>query len=221
MDKISNSLSALEGAKSSLESSKSIEEEELKSLKAEQEKHQKAGMFLMSELEETRAKAVQELENVSTMGMQLVYGPEYKLSFAGFQEKRKEQGTSSYQMEMRIDGVFDGHNGSFLVKGGKGGGVQDTVSFILRDIALQWRGYNDFLVFDETFKYISRDDKVEGIAELMRHNSHVTGRQYIFATHMQDSFQHIANRIIKLSKDNGVACVSVEDKVSEGDDDER
>ncbi|MBS1722413.1 MAG: hypothetical protein JSS66_05340 [Armatimonadetes bacterium] len=176
----------------------------LEAVSKEQQLHKQAHTFMMSELSERRAQAIDNIQAGSTMGMRMIYDNDYALRFDTFDEKRSEEGIASYKMEIRVDGTLDGVQRSFILQGGKGGGLHDAIALTLRESALTWLGYEGFIMFDEAYKFVSRDEKIGCVAELMRQNADLTGRQYIFSTHMTEAFAPVADVVIHLVKKDGI-----------------
>jgi hypothetical protein len=224
------SLAEKKGARDQLARVLNKEREAQAELVTDQLKYKKAHTFMMSELSERRSLAIKSIEEISTTGLQMVYDNSYGLKFDTFDEKRSEEGMATYKMEIRVNGIFDGKERSFILQGGKGGGLHDNIALILRDAALTWNRYDGFVMFDEAYKFMSRDEKIENVAMLLRQMADLTDRQYIFSTHMQDVFASVADNIVRFSKKDGiVSCefvapsdiVEIEEKYGTEEDDDR
>lgn len=194
------------GARDQLIRTKESETAEGERLKAEQSKYRQAHAFMMSELTDRRSKALASIEGIGTTGLRMLYGPDYELRFETFDEKRSEEGIASYKMEMRVASMLDGEVRSFIINGGKGGGVLDALSVIMRDAGASWLRYHGFIMLDEVCKYLSKDQKVYNMAGLMRQMADLTGRQYLFSTHLADVFAPVADNIIRLTNKDGIVC---------------
>lgn len=192
------------GARDQLVRSKEAEVSAGEQLSLDQSRYRQAHAFLMSELSDRRGQALSSIEGIGTTGLRMLYGPSYELRFETFDEKRSEEGIASYKMEMRVASVLDGEVRSFIVNGGKGGGVLDALSVVMRDAAAHWLHYTGFIMCDEVCKFLSKDDKVHNMAALMRQMVDMTGRQYLFATHLADVFAPVADNIIRLVNEDGI-----------------
>jgi len=222
-------LAERKGARDQLVRNLEREQTEQNTLIEDQQKYKKAHTFMMSELSERRALAISSIEEIATSGLRMVYDNSYGLKFDTFDEKRSEEGIATYKMEIRVNGIFDGQERSFILQGGKGGGLHDGIALILRDASLTWKRYNGFMMFDEAYKFMSRDDKIENVASLLRQTADLNNRQYIFSTHMQDSFAPVADNIIRFSQQDGIVkceylsphdIVEIEEEYGNEEDDE-
>lgn len=222
-------LAERKGARDQIEKNLTQEKDSLAEMSSEQQSYKQAYTFLMSELSERRAMAIKNIEATTTSGLKMVYDDGYSLVFDTFDEKRSEDGAASYKMEMRVNGIIDGQERSFILQGGKGGGLHDNIALILRDSALMWKNYQGFMMMDETWKFLSRDDKIENAALLLRQISDLNDRQYIFATHMLDEFAPVADNIVRFIKEDGVvSCeylsphdiVEIEEEYGQQEEDE-
>jgi energy-coupling factor transporter ATP-binding protein EcfA2 len=73
--------------------------------------------------------------------------------------------------------------------------------------ALDWHKYEGPVLFDETFKSMSKDKKIHQVARWLRAIRDLTGRQIIFATHMGDIFGKISDKILYVQNDFGKSSV--------------
>lgn len=222
-------LAERKGARDQLSRVLEKEQSAMTELVSDQQKYKKAHTFMMSELSERRALAISSIEGIATSGLQMMYDQSYGLKFDTFDEKRSEEGIATYKMEIRVSGNFDGKECSFILQGGKGGGLHDGIAIILRDASLTWKRYDGCMMFDEAYKYMSRDDKIDNVALLLRQTADLNNRQYVFATHMVESFAPVADNIVRFSKSNGVVnceylspndIVEIEEEYGNQEDDE-
>lgn len=170
---------------------------------------QQAQLFLLSELTERRQKAVSAIENMGSSALRQVYGAGYRLKFQTFDEKRKETGQNNFKMEIMVGSLHDGEELLTGLIGERGGGVVEIVAFALRIAALNWKNYDGPLIMDEAYKSMSNDEKLESVARFLREVTVQTGRQIIFATHKADIFGRIAQRVVVVEKNDGIASVRV------------
>jgi len=203
----SSQLAKRQGAKEQLE--KSLEEEKalVSKYKEEQILNEKAKNFLQSEIFERRKQAIDAIESMGTSALKIVYGSDYKLKFNTYDEKRAAGKSTGFNMDIQVVSDFKGKEFATGLFGERGGGVIETVSFALRIAALEWQGYEGPLLLDEAYKSISNDSKLEKIAQFLRYIADETGRQIIFATHKAEVFGQIADNIIYVKKENGIADV--------------
>lgn len=197
-------LGAQKGARGQVVASIKEEARSSAAMRAEQETHAKAQVFLMAELSSYRKNAIESIEQMTSTGLSMIYGPGAGLRVDTFDDKRSAGETKAFKAELRATGNFKGQPESFILQGGSGGGVHEVTAVVLRQSALDWLGYRGPVLWDEAFKFMSHDEKVENVARFTREYYEVTGRQIIFATHMVGVFGSVADNVVRLRSLDGV-----------------
>ena len=211
LDQLRADLTAQRGARDQLLKVQKKEEDILIELKETQRLSHLAQLFLLSEVADRRQTAIDTIEKMGTFALRLVYGEGYKLKFISYEEKRKE-GVGNFKMEINVSSPFNGAELSTGLMGERGGGVIEIVSFALRIAALNWAHYEGPLILDEAYKSMSNDDKLEKVAQFLAEVSKQTNRQIIFATHRGEVFGKVAQNIVRVKKNDGVAeCIYIDD----------
>jgi DNA repair exonuclease SbcCD ATPase subunit len=211
LSKVGTELASMRGSRDTLRKSREADAKRVDEATSNKALYEKAYLFLMSEMTERRKQALDGIESMASAALRLVYGPNYQLHFNTFDEKRKEEGMSTFRMELQIESPFETDTLITGVSGERGGGVQEIVAFALRIAALNWLGYGGPLLMDEAYKSMSHDHKIEEVAKFLRQVADATGRQMIFATHKADTFSQYADSIIHVTIDNGASKVTVYD----------
>ena len=211
INRIKTELLQSKGARDQLQKTFNSEILNYEKFKEDQKISYQASLFLMSEIVSRRKKATEAIEKMSTYALRLIYGKGYKLKFNTFEEKRKE-GSNTFKMEIQIVRPFEGGEIYTGIKGERGGGVAEIVSFALRIAALSWMNYSGPLLLDEAYTSMSNDDKIHSVASFLRDVTDHTGRQIIFVTHEVDAFSRVADRVIEIKKVDGVAKAKILNK---------
>lgn len=206
LSKIRNGLLEQKGARDQLASVLDKEKSDYEQYRENQKLHQKAHLFLLSEIIDRRKQAVESIEKIATLALKLVYGEGYGLQFNTFDEKRKD-GANNFKMEINIASPYEGDELITGLMGSRGGGVVEMVAFALRIAALNWVGYKGPLILDEAYKSMSSDEKLTSVANFLKDVTKETGRQLIFATHKAEVFGKIADNIVLIEQNNGIAQI--------------
>jgi hypothetical protein len=203
-----SSLTQQKGARDQLRRVK--EAEELRLIEHEEKKRVSslAQLFLLSEIIDRRQKAIDSIEEIGTYALRTIYGAGYKLKFDTFEEKRKD-GAPNFKMELNITSPLGDSEVTTGLDDERGGGLIEIVAFSLRIAALNWLNYEGPIILDEAYKSMSADGKLEAIAEFLRELANATQRQIIFATHRAEVFAPVADNVIRIESNNGIACSSV------------
>ena len=207
------------GAREQLQSVRQQEVKAVEALRDEQQVAQQAQIFLLSEISERRKLAIDSIQEMGTTALRLVYGQGYSLRFETYEERRKSEGVNNFKMEIKIVSPHEGKELVTGLVGERGGGVVEFVASWLRIAALSWKGYEGPIIFDEVFRSMSNDGKLEEVARLLRDYSDQTGRQVIFVTHQAETFAPYAHHVLRVDKckATGLAGVEVVDIVTDDD----
>lgn len=208
LDKLREELHEKRGVRNQLLKSKKEEAIVLVDSQTIKQKSEKANLFLLSEITNRRKQAIGAIENIGSSALKMIYGDGYGINFYDFEDVRKA-GANNFKMEIQMSSPY-GKNGKSLVTklfGSRGGGGIEVSSTSLRIGALDWHQYDGPVLFDETFKSMSKDIKIHMVAKWMRTIHELTGRQIIFATHMGDIFGKISNKIFYVINEFGRSTV--------------
>jgi hypothetical protein len=208
LDKLREELHEKRGVRNQLLKSKQEETVVLVESQAVKQRSEKANLFLLSEITNRRKQAISAIENIGSSALKMIYGNGYGINFCDFEDVRKA-GTNNFKMEIQMSSDY-GKGGKPLVTklfGSRGGGCIEVSATSLRLGALDWHQYDGPVLFDETFKSMSKDMKIHMVARWMKAIHELTGRQIIFATHMGDIFGKISNKIFYVSNDLGHSTV--------------
>lgn len=205
------SLSARVGARGELIRSRDKEETLSAAHRERQALCQHAQVFLRTEIADMRTQAVSDIEEISTAALRQVYDESYALRFETHEDARREGGQANFRMEMRLRMVQKGQELLTGLEEECGGGVIDVVSSAQRFAILKRLDY-PFLIMDETYKHLSKDEKILEVADFLRDVSTALGFQMIFATHSAEVFSRIADKVFLVAKgEDNIARVTLAD----------
>jgi hypothetical protein len=211
LENLKTNLTIKRGARDHLVKINDEEKDKLIEFKQEQQLFFKTQQFLLEEVKGRRKQAMESIENMGTCALRLVYGQGYRLKFNTFDEDKKD-GVSKFKMELNIVSPFEDGELTTDLMGARGGGVVEIVAFAIRIAALNWAHYTGPLILDEAYKSMSNDGKLKSVANFLYEVSKSTNRQIIFATHKSDVFGEIADNIILVENNNGIAkCTYIDD----------
>lgn len=205
----SRDLERQKGARDTLQKSRDTEEKARLGAVEEATVAEQASTFLAAEIVERRMKAIEAIESIGTSALRTVYGPDYRLRFNTFDEKREKGERAGFKMELQIESVLKGKQLTTGLVGERGGGLIEVTAFGLRIAALEWMQYAGPLVLDEAWKSMSADEKLEAVADFLHYYVKQTGRQILFATHRGEVFGRVASQILRVRKTDGVAEAEV------------
>lgn len=152
---------------------------EIAELKQKQAIAEKVAILLNS-IGENRQQQVQgTIENLVTMGLQTIFGPE--LSFHLVQKSS----ASKTQVDFVIRSTYADNVIETPVMEARGGGLAATVGFLLRlVILLLQKPKSPLLVLDETFSHVS-DEYIDRVGDFLKEITQKTNTQIILVTHQQ------------------------------------
>ena len=120
-------------------------------------------------------------------------------------EGQREQGQKSgYNITFEIVSIS---NGEELVTGidDRGGGLLEVASALTRLAFLKMKKHDAFIILDESWSAVSADSKMENLIEFIKYHVEENDLQLILNTHRQEIFGKIANKIIRVTKKDGIA----------------
>lgn len=173
--------------------------------KTEAKTCQEAMVFLKTFIVDRKQSGINTLAKIGTSNLSYICGPSYSLHFNTFDEKRKEGSTSGFKMELEMES--DMTHGKLLRTGlmnERGGGIVETASIALRLAELDIKNYKGLRMLDESYKYLSSDQKLLRAAKYLGIYFKESDVQGLFVTHRPDVFGKYANNIIYLHEVDGL-----------------
>lgn len=214
LSEIKSSYNKLDRDLEFLEKQKKIDEKKLNQLeedmnlaKSKKSNTQKAEILLMSKATEIRDSAIDTIEKIVTTGIKFIYGDDYRVQFDKHEEQREDGNKSGFKIGFQI--VSDTENGE-LVTGinDRGGGLAEVTSSLVRFAFLKMKNHDGFILLDESWSAVSADSKMQNLIEFIAHYVKENDLQLILNTHRAEMFGKIADNILRVQKENGVAKVS-------------
>lgn len=180
---------------------------EMNNAKTKKANTQKAEILLMSKATEIRDSAIDTIESIVTTGIKFIYGDDYRVQFDKHEEQREDGNKSGFKIGFQI--VSDTENGE-LVTGinDRGGGLAEVTSSLVRFAFLKMKNHDGFILLDESWSAVSADLKMQNLIEFIAHYVKENDLQLILNTHRAEMFGKIADNILRVQKNNGVAKVS-------------
>ena len=154
-----------------------------------------ASIFLKKQAKETREQSLDLIEDITTKAIKPMYGNDYGFLYKD-NNKDIEKGivstvkivpsiASKFQDDILINSIIDG----------RGGGVGETVSVILRLGVLKLYCYNGVVLLDETWASLSADEKLTNCIKWIIEFIKQTNMQIILITHRAEFFGKVADSI--------------------------
>jgi hypothetical protein len=173
---------------------------EVARLRAETERHAKVNVLLTSLGEQAQAQAQEQLEQLVTRGLQVIFGTE--LSFHVVQTVKANQAVTDFVIRSTYEGnvVID-----TPVLEARGGGMAEVVGFMVRLVVLLLTpGARLVLFLDESFGFLSKDYEPR-LAEFLAEVALRAGVQIFLVTHSDayDDFADVRVRLVP-GRDGGV-----------------
>ena len=178
--------------------------DDLKNIENIQRDLNAAVIFLNNTAKEARYKTIQSIESMATAAVKAVYDQPMEIRL---QYKEKNKSNSSDKMTLQLVRFIDNREVVTGIMDEVGGGLIETVSFALRIACLKWLGYSGPIILDEAYKSLSKDEKIENIAEFLFELNKTVVNQIIFSTHAPEVFEPIASKKFKVTITNGTSEV--------------
>lgn len=152
-------------------------EAEVARLQDETERHEKCNVLLTGLGEQAQANAQEQLEQLVTRGLQVIFGTE--LSFHVVQSVKAGQVTTDFVIRSKFgDMVID-----TPVLQARGGGMAAVVGFMIRLVVLLLTPRARRVLFlDESFGFLSREFEAR-LAEFLKEVAERAGVQIVLVTH--------------------------------------
>jgi len=203
-DKIDRHLEYLEKQKKNDVDRLDLLNTQLEKLKLDKTYTQKAEVMLISKATEIRDSAIDTIESIVTLGVKFIYGDDYRVHFNKHEEQREQGQKSGFNISFEI---VSNSNGEELVTGidDRGGGLLEVASALTRLAFLKMKKHDAFIILDEAWSAVSADSKMENLIEFIKYHVEENDLQLILNTHRQEIFGKIANKIIRVTKKDGIA----------------
>lgn len=203
-DKIDRHLEYLEKQKKNDVARLDLLNSQIEKLKTDKTYTQKAEVMMISKATEIRDSAIDTIENIVTLGVKFIYGDDYRVQFNKHEGQREQGQKSGYNITFEIVSIS---NGEELVTGidDRGGGLLEVASALTRLAFLKMKKHDAFIILDESWSAVSADSKMENLIEFIKYHVEENDLQLILNTHRQEIFGKIANKIIRVTKKDGIA----------------
>jgi DNA repair exonuclease SbcCD ATPase subunit len=203
-DKIDRHLEYLEKQKKNDVDRLNLLNTQLEKLKLDKTYTQKAEVMMISKATEIRDSAIDTIESIVTLGVKFIYGDDYRVQFNKHEEQREQGQKSGFNISFEI---VSNSNGEELVPGidDRGGGLLEVASALTRLAFLKMKKHDAFIILDESWSAVSADSKMENLIEFIKYHVEENDLQLILNTHRQEIFGKIANKIIRVTKKDGIA----------------
>jgi DNA repair exonuclease SbcCD ATPase subunit len=203
-DKIDRHLEYLEKQKKNDVDRLNLLNTQLEKLKLDKTYTQKAEVMMISKATEIRDSAIDTIESIVTLGVKFIYGDDYRVQFNKHEEQREQGQKSGFNISFEI---VSNSNGEELVTGidDRGGGLLEVASALTRLAFLKMKKHDAFIILDESWSAVSADSKMENLIEFIKYHVEENDLQLILNTHRQEIFGKIANKIIRVTKKDGIA----------------
>ena len=203
-DKIDRHLEFLEKQKKNDVDRLDFINKQLEQLKENKTNTQKAEMMMIAKTTEIRDTAIDTIERIVTLGVKFIYGDDYRVQFNKHEEQREQGQKSGFNITFEI---VSKSNDEELVTGidDRGGGLLEVASALTRLAFLKMKKHDAFIILDESWSAVSADSKMENLIEFIKYHVEENDLQLILNTHRQEIFGKIANKIIRVTKKDGIA----------------
>lgn len=203
-DKIDRHLEYLEKQKKNDIARLDLLNSQIEKLKTDKTYTQKAEVMMISKATEIRDSAIDTIESIVTLGVKFIYGDDYRVQFNKHEGQREQGQKSGYNITFEIVSIS---NGEELVTGidDRGGGLLEVASALTRLAFLKMKKHDAFIILDESWSAVSADSKMENLIEFIKYHVEENDLQLILNTHRQEIFGKIANKIIRVTKKDGIA----------------
>ena len=191
-----------------MESALSLAEREQVEVKEAYERHvqnlelfEKSRIFLQELAEATRKQIVSGLEQIVSLCLQSVYGPDIRFEIE-IKTSRNNTSLFMYVVDTSGDEVIQ-----FAPEDSMGGGVVDVCAIGLRFglLKILTPAPAGPIILDEPAKMVS-SDLMDAIARLLQELQQIFGKQIILATH-HDSVKAVVDHTVRIQRTNGISKV--------------
>lgn len=188
-------LSKLEADRNSMLEALEAKKQSLEESKQERQANFDASIYLKKQAKETREQSLDLIEDITTKAIKPMYGDDYKFVFKDNNADLENGVVSTLKMIPSICSKFQDDILVNSIMDGRGGGVAETVSVILRLGILKLFNYNGVAILDETWASLSADEKLENCIKWFVEFIKQTDSQIILVTHRAEFFTKVSDSI--------------------------
>ena len=181
--------------------------EEMLEIQSTKEKTNKAGLFLKSKAHDTRKKSCESIDEMITKAIKMIYGADYSFNLKYKDTSGEINSKSSFNIIPSITSNQEGQMITTTIKDSRGGGLIEVMSVLLRLAFLNLSGYNGLVILDETWAAVSADNKMSALIDFFEGYIKSSKAQIILITHRAEMFGKIADNILHVKKEDGLANV--------------
>lgn len=180
---------------------------ELSNLSSTKDKTNKAALFLKSKAHDTRKKSCESIDEMITRGIKMIYGDDYSFNLKYKDTSGENNSKSSFNIIPSITSNQEGQLITTTIKDSRGGGLIEVMSVLLRLAFLNLSGYNGLIILDETWAAVSADNKMTALINFFEGYIKTSQIQIILITHRAEMFGKIADNILLVKKEDGLANI--------------
>ena len=183
-------------------------ENELDSLTTKKNNIGSSIIFLKKIAAEARNESCEKINVLTSEALKSIYGNDYSFNLT-YNEEALEQGErSGFKITPKIGSLIGDNELVTSIQNSRGGGLIETISVLLRFACIELIEYNGPIILDETWASVSADHKMEKLIEFLEQYKDLSDKQIIFITHRAEMFGKIADNILHVKKNEGVADVT-------------
>jgi DNA repair exonuclease SbcCD ATPase subunit len=175
--------------------------------------HKHAYIFIKLKAADTRKKAIEAIEAITTLGIKHIYGEDYAFMFKMKDYNTKDVGEQNYNYTITptIRCLHGGQYCEFPLTS-CGGGLCETVSMLIRLAVIEYKQFRGMIALDESLSGLSADDKLDQLISFLDNYIKDSESQFMFISHRPVEFAKISNKNFLVSRDRdddaGVARVN-------------
>lgn len=184
-----------------------LKSEEMLEIQSTKDKTNRAGLFLKSKAHDTRKKSCESIDEMITKAIKMIYGEDYSFNLKYKDTSGEINSKSSFNIIPSITSNQEGQMITTTIKDSRGGGLIEVMSVLLRLAFLNLSGYNGLVILDETWAAVSADNKMSALIDFFEGYIKSSKAQIILITHRAEMFGKIADNILHVKKEDGLANV--------------
>lgn len=180
---------------------------ELTNTQSTKDKTNRAALFLKSKAHDTRKKSCESIDEMITKAIKMIYGEDYSFNLKYKDTSGELNSKSSFNIIPSITSNQEGQMITTTIKDSRGGGLIEVMSVLLRLAFLNLSGYNGLVILDETWAAVSADNKMSALISFFEGYIKSSQVQIILITHRAEMFGKIADNILMVKKEDGLANI--------------
>jgi hypothetical protein len=184
-----------------------LKNEEMLEIQSTKDKTNRAGLFLKSKAHDTRKKSCESIDEMITKAIKMIYGADYSFNLKYKDTSGEINSKSSFNIIPSITSNQEGQMITTTIKDSRGGGLIEVMSVLLRLAFLNLSGYNGLVILDETWAAVSADNKMSALIDFFEGYIKSSKVQIVLITHRAEMFGKIADNILHVKKEDGLANV--------------